>query len=83
MSTQPFEVDEEWEKERSSFGWLGRVPSEIINSPSPIVQEWKKLSRDARRVARMNNDYRKVAAAKKIEERRNLILEQARKHNES
>tara|TARA_R110001606_G_scaffold59830_2_gene141671 strand:+ start:259 stop:477 length:219 start_codon:yes stop_codon:yes gene_type:complete len=66
-------------EERTVFGWLGRIPSEIMNSSSTIVRSYKALSKDAKTVAHMKNTETKVAKAKAIEQRYNDLIELARR----
>jgi hypothetical protein len=67
-------------QERATFGWLGRIPPEIIDAPGDIVAAYRALSKRAGEVAHLPNGAGKVKKAKEIEtEYRNLIY-QSKKH---
>lgn len=66
------------DEERLAFGWLGRIPKEVLESPREVVLAWKKLSEDAKTVARMRSGARKIEAAKEIESRYYGVLSWAR-----
>jgi len=63
-----------WSDERGSFGWIGRMPQEIIDGPREFIIRWKVLAEDARKVACLPNNAAKVGKARRIEQRRKDIL---------
>jgi hypothetical protein len=64
--------------ERKSFGWLGRIPPEIVDASRDIVEKWKLLASDAKQVAKMQQSQKKIERAKAIERRYYDLLEYAR-----
>jgi len=66
-------------QEQLIFGWLGRIPQEIIDADASIVKEYMRLSKDAEMVAHMKETDAKIRRAKKIEERYDGLVEQARR----
>jgi hypothetical protein len=66
-------------EERAAFGWLGRIPPEIINGSREVVERYKQLAKDADKVARARiSKESKIAKAKRIEDRYYALLEEAR-----
>lgn len=66
------------ESERATFGWLGRIPQEIIDAPREVSTAYRRLAKDAKEVARMANGERKVIAAKEIEAKYYALLRRAK-----
>lgn len=66
-------------EERATFGWLGRIPPEILAGSREVVADWKKLAKDARDVAlaRISKE-NKIQKAKAIEDRYYALIERAR-----
>ncbi len=67
-------------RERQSFGWLGRIPPEIVNGPREVSAKYKKLAHRARIVANMPNTPAKVRKAKAIERQYYDLVERASRH---
>ncbi len=65
--------------EREAFGWLGRIPAEILDSSQTTVARYKRLSEDAERVAKMSRSDTKIKEAKKIERRYYDLITQAKR----
>lgn len=64
-------------EEKKSFGWLGKPPPELWLASGHVLREWKKLAKEAGRVATMRYSAKKVELAKAIERRRNDLIEMA------
>jgi hypothetical protein len=67
------------DSEKASFGFLGKIPDEVINGNRDIVSRYKKLAERAKRVAWMQPTVRKVELAKKVERDYYALIADARK----
>lgn len=65
------------DEERKVFGFLGRIPDEILAGSARIVAEYKKLADDAAEIARMKNGPHKDMLAKQIEGRYHGLISEA------
>ena len=54
-------------EEKASFGWLGRIPQDVIDAGPSITAEWKRLVASAGKVTRMRRGPEKTQAAKEVE----------------
>lgn len=66
------------EEERKTFGWLGRIPPEIINAPREVSNAYKALAKEAKAVARMYPNQKKVDMAKQVETKYYDLLRRAK-----
>lgn len=70
------------DEERAVFGFLGRIPEEIMSASVQVVVEYKALAEDAARVARMRSGAMKEMEAKQIEKRYYDLIKRAKKELE-
>jgi hypothetical protein len=54
-------------EEKASFGWLGRIPQDVLDAGPSITAEWKRLVASAGKVTRMRKGPERTQAAKEIE----------------
>lgn len=69
---------EGWLVERSIYGWLGKMPEELVDAPPDLIKRWKTLSKGAKAVAEKRFSPRKVDEAKAIERERAAIIQEAK-----
>jgi hypothetical protein len=65
------------DEERKVFGFLGKIPEEILGASVRIVVAYKNLAEEAASVARMRNSPHKEMLAKQIEGRYRGLIEEA------
>lgn len=70
------------DEERKLFGFLGRIPDEILGASVKIVVDYKNLAVDAAEVARMKNGPHKDMLAREIEGRYHGLIAEATKEKE-
>lgn len=70
------------DEERAVFGFLGRIPEEIMRASVQVAVEYKALAEDAARVARMRYGAMKEMEAKQIEKRYYDLIKRAKKELE-
>lgn len=70
------------DEERAVFGFLGRIPEEIMRASVQVVVEYKALAEDAAKVARMRSGAMKEMEAKQIEKRYYDLIKRAKKELE-
>lgn len=67
------------DEERRLFGYLGKIPEQILRASVGIVARYKQLAEDAAEVARMRNGSHKDMLAKQIEGRYYGLISEAEK----